>query len=138
MTFDLRGRFLGVVGTIVFVWLVSACSGSSSDQGSAGAVGTSGSAAIGVETSSLFVTVTNRTSQPLLNVQVTINPGRTLSYSTTLPRMEPGEERDLSLGNFTHRDGGVYNAAAARPIQLAVTAVDQTGQKFDVTVPFKR
>ena len=137
MTFDLRGRFLGVVSTIVLVLFVLACSGSSTDEGVAGAVGTSGSAAIGVETSPLFITVENRTAEPLIDVQVTIRRGRIAPYTTTLPRLGPSEKRDLSLGNFRSRDGAVLNVRMQRPTEVVVTAADPTGQKYDVTVPWK-
>lgn len=114
---------------------VSGCSKSSS--GEVGAVGTSGSPpAVDVHVSSMFMTLTNRAGQPLLDIKIAVNTGM-MPYTTTIARMESGEKRDISLGSFAMRDGTAFNPRRSRPKDVTVTAVDLVGTKHEVSVPWK-
>lgn len=118
--------------------ILTGCSSGSS--GAAGAVGTSGTnpGFMKVDTSSLFVTLENRASQPLLDVHITIKPYGTMpGFSQSVSRMESSEKRDLSLGAFRSNDGTPLNPRFAKPRDVTVTAVDLTGNKFETTVPWK-
>src|SRR3989442_11055118 len=88
-------------------WLAVACSDKQNVQSEPGAVGSAGnsSAAIAVETSSLFVTVENRAGQPLEDVKITLKPPSGVLFTTSIWRLETGAKRDLPLSDFRSSDG---------------------------------
>jgi hypothetical protein len=144
MAHALRRASVAIVGVLSFGLVAAACSGGSSPSGAPGAVGTAGPEAAFVDvqvTSALAITMTNRAAQPLFNVNVAIKPvaGNAL-FSTTIPRMESGETRNLQAGNFRRPDGTPLSNVLAfvRPKEIIVTAVDQEGRKREVTVPWGR
>ncbi len=137
MTYERRRARAAVVGTLVLGWIVSGCYGSARESG---AVGTSGERepAIVVETSSMYVTVENRSGAPLLDLRVAIKPvGVGTPFTTTISRLEGGERRDVLLGNFRGRDGTPFNGRLVRPKHVMVSAVDLVGKNHEVTVPWQ-
>ena len=128
-------RILGpLVGVFAFGSILSACSGSGGD----GAVGTSGQsdAFVAVDVSTPpFVTIENRTEQPLVDVNLGIKSGM-LTYSGSVSRLEAKEKRQIRHADFTSRDGTAFNLRIARPSQVLVTARDTAGKQFEVTVPW--
>lgn len=142
MTYAFRRAIVGIVGVLACGWIVSACSGGSSQAGVPGAVGTSGQnepAFVDLHVSSMFITIENRAAQPLLDVRVAIKPlGRPLPFTTTIPRLESSEKRDLSLSQLRGRDGTPFNLRVTRPEEITVTAVDLVGEKYEMTRPWER
>ncbi|MEW5982586.1 MAG: hypothetical protein AB1806_09470 [Acidobacteriota bacterium] len=103
-----------------------------------------GSAATGdldkiqVEISQFYVTVTNTSGQPLLEVRPEILPvGRQTSYSTYLPRLESAENRDLAVNTFRNNDGVPFSPRTVKASVVAVTAKDMDGNDVKVEVPWK-
>ncbi len=115
--------------------LLSACS--SADR--SGAVGTSGSVSsgIGIETSSLYLTIENRAGSPLSDVNVSLEGGGATTYTAHVAKMATGEKKDIPTGSLKGRDGSTLNLLAVHPRQITVTGVDLMGKKHDVTVPWK-
>jgi hypothetical protein len=123
-----------LVGALALGSILSACSGSGSDR----AVGTSGQsdAFLSVDVSTpQFVTLENRTEQPLIDVNVGIKSGM-LTYSGGVSRLEAKEKRQLRHGEFTSRDGTGFSLRVARPTQILVTARDTAGKPFETTIPW--
>lgn len=142
MTYVLRRA--SIVGVLAFGLVASGCSGGSSRVGVPGAVGTSGHsepALIELEvTPALSITIGNRAAQPLFNVNVTIKPvGGAELYTTSLPRLEPSETRNLAFGHFRRSDGTPFSAVLGfvRPKEITVTAVDRDGEKHEMTMPWE-
>ena len=114
--------------------ILSACSSSNPDD----AVGTSGEsdAFVSVDVSTPpFVTLENRTGQPLVDVNVGIKSGM-LTYTGTVSRLEAKEKRQIRHADFTSRDGTAFNLRIARPTQVAITARDAAGKQFEATRPW--
>ena len=133
-------RRAGVLGAAVLVSGYLAASCSSAPSGEAGAAGTSGGGAafVGVNISSIFMTVENRAAQPMLDIRIAIKPiGGATEYTTLITRMEGSEKRTISLGDFRGRDGTPFSLRVVKPKEVSVTAVNLTDQKFAMTVPWK-
>ncbi len=134
MSYGIRRSLVAITVVLVVGWLVSGCSGAPSDSGSA--VGTSGQA-IGVQITSGFITIENRTEHPLVDARIAIRAG-SLFYTSQLPRLAPGDKRDLSLGDFRAPDASPINVNLRRPNEIVVTASDVDGKKYEVKVPWKQ
>lgn len=138
MTDAFRRSFPLITSVLVLGWAATGCVGGSASDG---AVGTSGTtpASIAVQISAQSISVENRAAQPLLDLTVAIHPmGRGNPFTTTIPRMEPGERRNLSLGNFVAGEDTRFTPFTPLPKEVVVTAVDLAGQRHDVTVPWER
>jgi hypothetical protein len=139
MPVTLRRRPLATLVTLAIGLLASGCSDAITRQGEAGAVGSSGTApaAIAVSTAASLVTVENRAGLPLLDVTVTVKATNGLSFSKPIGRLEDSARREISLGEMRSGDGTTFNTMFHRPREIAVTATDLVGKKYDVTVPWK-
>ena len=92
-----------------------------------------------IEPSSIVMTVENREQQPLLDVRIAIRPiGGQTEYTKLLSRLESGEKRTLSLGEFNGRDGTPFSLRVVKPKEIAVTATGLTNEKFSMTVPWSQ
>jgi hypothetical protein len=132
-----RHPLIGAVALTVG-WLAVACSDTLKVQSEPGAVGSAGNApAIAVETSSLFVTVENRAGQPLEDVRIALKPASGTQFTTLISRLETGAKRDVALSEFRSSDGMNFSLRLQKPKQVAVTATDVVGKKYEVTVPWK-
>jgi hypothetical protein len=107
-------------------------------------VGCSGSAAtteqslIGIETSQFSVVVENKVGMPLVDVDVAILPvGRAVQFTKMAGRLDNGEKREISLGNFYGRDGTPFSLRVVRPKSVRVTAKDLNNKPIEVEVPWK-
>lgn len=139
MTRSLRRSLLAVAGLISAACFFAACS--STKQNEAGAIATSGvdAAAIGLETSDLYVGITNNAGRPLEQVRITIHVvGNSPPFTTTISRMETGEKRELSPANFRSNDGTTFSPRLHRAWQVSVSAADIVGKKYEVAKPWKR
>jgi hypothetical protein len=120
-----RVAFVGVVGLVA-----SSCSGGSAEQSAA-------SSSIGVETSQLFVTVENKAGAPLVNITVAILSTSGQPFSKFVSRMENGEKRDISLGDFSGKDGTPFSLRVVKPKAVKVTAEDVASKKHDAEVSWR-
>jgi hypothetical protein len=135
MTWVSRRVLVPLVGAVALGSILSACSSGSAN----GAVGTSGqiNTFVTVDTSSLpMIVVQNRTSQPLVDVNLTIKSG-ILNFTDRISRLEANERRQIRQGDFTSRDGTSFNLRVARPKEIAATARDLNGKTFDATLPWQ-
>jgi len=136
VTHALRHALAAATGTLVLGVIVSGCSGVARDGG---AVGTSGQGVpvIGIEASSFFVTVENRAGQPLVNVRVAINAAGSLApFTDTISRLESGEKRNVSMGDFRSLDGTTFSRRM-RAKNIVVNAADLGGKSYEATVPWQ-
>lgn len=144
MTCQLRRLVVASLGVLLFGLVATACSEGTSRPDASRSVGTSGPGETPFVnlnvTPGLAITVKNLAAQPFLNVNVAIKPmtGETL-YSTTLPRLEPGEMRSLAFGQFRQSNGTPFSAVLGfvRPKEVSVTATDGAGEKHELTVPWE-
>jgi hypothetical protein len=134
ITTSLSPLFKAVV--LVAVGFAAACSAGARESGG---TGTSGQVAfLAIEPSSMFMTLESRATQPLLDVRIAIRPiGRATEYTKLVSRLESGEKRTLSLGEFSGRDGTPFSLRVVRPKDIAVTAVTLTNEKMTMTVPWR-
>ena len=131
-------RSVVLSGIVVSACLAAACSSASSSV--AGAVSTSGQtpAFMNVELSSIVMVIENKAAQPLLDIRLAIKPiGGATEFTKLVSRMEAGEKRTISLGDFGGRDGTPFSLRVVRPKEVSVNAVNLTGQKFAMTMPWK-
>jgi hypothetical protein len=130
-----RSAVLALASLFVSAALFSACSSSDTS----GAVGTSGSisSGIGIETSSLYLTIENRAGSPLSDVNLSLEGGGATTYTAHFAKMATGEKKDIPTTSLKGRDGSPLNLLAVHPRQITVTGVDLMGKKHDVTVPWK-
>ena len=122
---------------LVSGFLVASCS--SARSGESGTAGTSGEGTpfVGLMISSIFMTVENRAGGPLLDIRLAIKPiGGATEFTKLITRMEAGEKRNISLGEFGGRDGTQFSPRFVRPKEVSVTAVDLTSKKYAMTVPW--
>jgi hypothetical protein len=135
MTGTLRRVLLYITAALVIGttgWTMSACSG---DRETAQAEGAG--APISVQTSELFVTIQNKAGTPLINLTVTIVSVTGLPFNRLVSRMENREKRDISLSEFSGRDGTPFSLRVVRPKRVRVTGEDLTGNKQEAEVPWK-
>ena len=114
--------------------ILTACSRTAS-----GAVGTSGQieSFVIVDTSSPpIITVENRTTEPLVDVDLAIKSGM-LIFTDRVTRLEANEKRPIRHGDFTSRDGTSFNLRVARPREVAVRARNLEGKEFETTLPWQ-
>jgi hypothetical protein len=129
-----------VVGTVVLITALGGSACARSGSGEAAAVGTSGegTAFMTVELSSIAMEIENRAAQPLLDIRLAIKPvGGATEFTLLVNRLEAGEKRILSLGDFRGRDGTPFSLRVVRPKQVDISAVSLTNQKFAMTLPWK-
>ena len=101
--------------------------------------GQTGPAFVDLKIGSLYITVENRAQRPLLDIRVAIKPvGASTEFIKIISRMEGSEKRDLSLGEFSGRDGTTFSLRVVRPKEVEVTATDLVGAKYQMTTPWKQ
>ena len=104
---------------------------------SGGGAAQSADAPILVQTTQLFVTVENKAGAPLVNMTVAVVPPSGPQFTRLVSRMENGEKRDISLNEFSSRDGTTFSLRSMRPKSVRVTADDVANKKYDLEVPWK-
>jgi hypothetical protein len=126
-----RRVFVPLVGVFALCIIVSACSSGTAS----GAVGTSGQgdAFVAIDTTlGPFVVVENLTSQPLIDINISLKSGM-LNFSDTIGRLEAKEKRQIRHGDFTSRDGTSFSLRIATPRDIAITAKNSDGKQFETT-----
>jgi len=137
MTRAVRPTLSGA-GVLIVSCLAFACSPTSA-RGPAAASTSAQKAFMAIEPSSIVMTVENREQQPLLDVRIAIRPvGGSTEFVKLMSRMESGEKRTLSLGEFNGRDGTPFSLRVVRPKEIAVTAVGLSNEKYAMTVPWRQ
>jgi hypothetical protein len=135
MTRALRPTLPGAV--VLAATFAIACSPSSARGPAGGPPGQKPFMAI--EPSSIVMTVENREQQPLLDVRISIKPvGGSTEFTKLFSRLESGEKRTVSLGEFNGRDGTPFSLRVVKPKEIAVTATGLTNEKFSMTVPWSQ
>ena len=129
-------RVLVVAFASVVTASLVGCSGAA---GTGGAVGTSGdSDAVAVAATSRGVTVENRSGRQLVDIVVSIRPGGSSpSFERTVPVLAAAERMELALTDFKTRDNVTLNPMFIRPREITVTAKDDAGEDYSLTVPWK-
>ena len=95
-------------------------------------------APVKVETSQMFVKITNDSGMPLTDVLVEIIPkGAATIFSTNLGRIENSESRNIMLGDFRGRDGTPFSLRVIRPNAVHVKGKDVMGKDVAVEVGWK-
>jgi len=85
------------------------------------------------------VVVVNTAGRALFDVKVEIMPvGPATHFTTTLPRMDNGEKRNLSHTMFSDRDGVPFSPRNVKVGGVVVTAKDIDGKELKVEVPWKQ
>ena len=138
MTLSVRRLVPAIAGLIAASWLLSACSNTTSTE--AGALATTGiePAAIALDTSNSYVTITNNAGRPIEDVRLAIQPiGNSPPFTSTLRRMENGEKREISLAQFRSNDGTTFNPRVLRARQVTASATDIVGKKIELTKPWR-
>ena len=98
-----------------------------------------GPAFVDLKMGSLYITVENKAGRPLLDVRLAIKPvGAASEFTKSISRLEGSEKRDLSLGEFSERDGTTFSLRVVRPKEVEVTATDLVGMKYHMTTPWKQ
>ncbi|PYR24583.1 MAG: hypothetical protein DMF98_14920 [Acidobacteria bacterium] len=91
---------------------------------------------IGIETSSMFVTIENKAGGPLLDLTVASQtPGPT--YTSSVTRLEAGQKQELPLSSFSSRDGATFNLRLMKPRAVHVTATDLASKKYEAQASWK-
>jgi hypothetical protein len=118
--------------------VIGASTGAIACGGGGTASGAGGPALIEVEISQIFMTVTNKAGRALADVRVSIVPvGGATVFTARLGRMEHGEKRDLSLGQFQGRDGTPFDLRVVRPKAVRVSGTDLDGKTVEVEKPWR-
>jgi len=126
LTLAIAGLALGVVLG------AAACGGGTPSPGAGDP------ALIDVQISQIYLTVANKSGRALNDVRVVIVPigGATL-FSARVGRMEQGEQRDLSLGQFQGRDGTPFDRRTVRAKAVRVSGTDLDGKTVEVEKPWR-
>jgi hypothetical protein len=105
--------------------------------GGGGTSSSAGPALIEVETSSVLMTVRNQSGRTLVDVRVSIVPvGGATQFTATIPRMESGEKRNLSLREFRGKDGTPFDLRVIKPKKVRVSGTDPDGKTIEVERPW--
>ena len=120
-------RFFSLLAVGLFI---TSCAGQGSAQDA--------NAPVKIETSQMFVTVTNDSGMALNDVTVAIVPmGRTTLYTEFVGRMESADSRKIMLGDFNGRDGTPFSLRVVKPKAVQVKGTDVAGKTHEVEVAWK-
>jgi hypothetical protein len=138
MSVSLRRSLLALV-VIAATSLLTACSDPTMSEAGAVGAATDTPGAIGLETSNLFLSVSNNAGQALVDVVVAIQPvGNAPPFTASVRRIENSETREISLANFRGNDGTNFSPRMFRAREVTVTATDIVGKKYQLTKPWGR
>ena len=113
-------RFFSLLAVGLFI---SSCAGQGSAQDA--------NAPVKIETSQMFVTVTNDSGMALVPM------GRTTLYTEFVGRMESADSRKIMLGDFNGRDGTPFSLRVVKPKAVQVKGTDVAGKTHEVEVAWK-
>jgi len=124
-----RRLFVPLFGVVALASILSACSSGTAS----GAVGTAGAtdAFLAIDTTSgPFVVIENLTSQPLIDINISLKSG-ILVFSDTIGRLEAKEKRQIRHSDFSSRDGTSFSLRIAKPRDISVTAKNPDGKQLE-------
>ena len=128
----MRSLLLRAAGALALAALTFSQAACTQDKETVQAADTS----IGIETSSMFVTIENRAGTPLLDLTTTIQtPAAPYTYLIT--RIEAGQKRDVPVNSFSSRDGTALNLRLVTPRVVRASAKDLTGKTYESQVSWK-
>jgi hypothetical protein len=120
-------RFFSLLAVGLFV---SSCAGQGSAQDA--------NAPVKIETSQMYVTVTNDSGMALNDVTVAIVPmGRSTLFTEYVGRLESSDSRKIMLGDFNGRDGTPFSLRVIKPKSVQVKGTDAAGKTREVEVAWK-
>jgi hypothetical protein len=137
MSLSFRRALVVTLVPVITATFVSACS---SDNGTSGAIGTGGAAdaPVLIAATPRGVTIENRAGRQLLDVSVSIRPGGSApTFHRTLPSMATAERKELPLTEFKSSENVTLNPMFVRPQEITLTAKDDSGKDYRITVPWK-
>ena len=73
----------------------------------------------------------------VLSISVAILSTGGQAFTRLVPRLENGEKRDISLSDFSGRDGTTFNLRVVTPKKVRVSAEDVASKKHDIEVSWK-
>ena len=113
----------------VLIFVQAGCGG--------GGVSASGTDQIGIEVSSLMVTLENKSGFGLRSVEAVIEPAglQKTGYTASIGRLENGQKRQISLNEFRTQDGTPFTQRI-RASAVRVTADDINGKEYEAVVPW--
>lgn len=94
-------------------------------------------APIAVSTNQMFITIQNKAGVPLLDIQATIQPVGAPPFTHLVSRLEDSEKLDMSLNDFSSRDGTTFSLRLVKPKTVRITAKDLTNKTYEVQVPWQ-
>jgi len=94
-------------------------------------------APIGVETSSLFLTIEKRAGGTLVDLTVAIVAAGGTEFTSLVSRLEASARREMSLRDFSSRDGTTFSLRVSRPKSVRVQAKDLAGKAYKIEVPWR-
>ena len=102
-------------------------------------VSASGTDQIGIDVSSLSVTLENKSGFALSNVKAVIEPAglQKTGYTALIGRVGNAQKRNVSLNEFRTEDGTPFSLRI-RASAVRVTAEDINGQQYEAVVPWER
>lgn len=136
--FSLRGvwrRTLALVAAAALVGTTGLILSACSRDPEAAQVGAD--SPISVEVSSLSLTIANKSGGALVALEMAIVSAGGTPFTQLVSRIESGEKREISLNDFSSRDGTRFNLRMVRPKTVRVKAKDVFGKEYAVQVPWK-
>ena len=125
-----------IIAVLIGTCVLSACSNPAVSK--AIGTGADGDAPIVVRMSESAVIVENHAGRPLLNVRITIAAADAATkYILVVPTIDTGATSEQPLTGFRSEDSTMFDPAAVRPVQVAITARDMVAKSYEVTVPWK-
>jgi hypothetical protein len=129
-----RGSVLPLTALLTLALSAAGCGSGDTESGG---VGTSGSAApIGIEVSSSYVTIENRTGVPLIDGQVEIISGGVRPpFRARLARIESHARQDVLFTQFRSPDGTPFRRGISPARRVKLSAKDINGKVYEQEVP---
>jgi hypothetical protein len=128
----MRSTLLCAAGVLALVAVASSQTACTNDK----EIVQAADAAIGIETSQMFVTIENRAGGPLLDLTTTVQTPAA-PYTYLISRIEAGQKRDVPVSSFASRDGAPLNLRLVRPKSVRVTAKDLTDKRYEVLASWR-
>jgi hypothetical protein len=92
----------------------------------------------GVNVTSMYVEVMNRSTRPLTGIRVTVVPAGPLRFTSSYSRIEAQGRRVFNIGDFRAHDNSPLNLRIVKPRSVVVEVTDPDGKPLRLEVPWKR
>jgi hypothetical protein len=92
---------------------------------------------LGIKVGQSFMTIQNKSGTALTDVTIAIVPvGRQTEYTKFYGRLESTQNFDVSLGDFSGRDGTPFSLRVVKPRSIKIKASTMAGKQYDVELPW--